>query len=171
MNDIYLHPTSEKDFEDYYAVRSDPGDVYWNGYSKAPEKESFRKGFLLRTASARFDKPEDRRNYLIKNSSNNITVGFVQFIRKEDSVEIGYSVLTEFHGCGFATEALKIGIERAKSFGLPIIVNIRDDNVASQKVAIKNGFIMTEEYIEKEYYKAGKVKLRKYVLSSEEHYD
>ena len=164
MSDIYLYPTSEKDFEDYYIVRSDPDDVYWNGYSSAPEKEGFREGFLKRTANARFEKPEDRRNYLIRENSTDLTVGFVQLIRRENAVEIGYSVSHQFQGRGYATQALMLGIELSKKFSLPIIVRIREDNIPSQRVAIKNGFKKTEEYKIKKCYKAGDVKLFKYIL-------
>ena len=164
MSDIYLYPTSEKDFEDYYLVRSDPDDVYWNGYSSAPEKESFREGFLKRTANARFEEPEDRRNYLIKETESGLTVGFVQLIRRENAVEIGYSVSHSFQGRGYATQALNLGIELAKEFVLPIIVSIREDNIPSQRVAIKNGFKKRSDFKIKNCYKAGEVKLFKYIL-------
>ena len=164
MGSIYLHPTVAADFEDYYTVRSDPGDVYWNGYASAPEKESFRRGFLVRTAGARFEVPEDRRNYLIKETRTNDTAGFIQLIRRESAVEVGYSVMEEYQRRGYASEALRQAVALASEFGLPIIVRIRDDNIASQSVAGKNGFCATAEYVEKDYYGAGTVKLRTYVL-------
>lgn len=164
MSGIYLYPTSERDFDDYYMVRSDPDDVYWNGFSSPPEKDSFRQGFLKRTADARFEEPEDRRNYLIKETETDLTIGFVQLIRREDAVEIGYSVLHDFQGRGYATQALKMGIELANEFHLPIFVSIREDNIPSQRVAIKNGFRKTEVYKINKCYNAGDVKLFKYIL-------
>lgn len=164
MERIFLHPTSKDDFEEYYLVRSDPTDVYWNGFSSPPEKESFKLSFYKRTADAPFEKPEDRRNYLIKLNDTYETIGFVQLIRKNDCVEIGYSVSVPYQGKGYAKEALNLGIELAKEFSLPLVVQIRDDNIASQKVATKNGFVKTDIFVKKKYPKAGIVKLRKYIF-------
>ncbi len=166
MDKIYLYPATKDDFEDYYKVRSDPTDVYWNGFTSPPEKESFRLSFYKRTADAPFEKPEDRRNYLIKKTDTDETVGFLQLIRREDCVEMGNSVSMPFQGNGYATESLRKGIYLAREFNLPIVVHVRDDNIPSKKQVLKNGFVPTEEYIEKEYPKAGIVKLRKYVLES-----
>lgn len=163
MQIVYLYPTTENDFDDYYMVRSDPDDIYWNGYTNPPEKEGFKKGFLKRTASARFEQPEDRRNYLIKETVSDLTVGFVQFIRKEDCVEIGYSVSNPFQKRGYATQALAQGIKLAEEFGLPLIVRIREDNIPSQKVALKNGFVKTDELTEKTV-GVGTIVLRTYAL-------
>lgn len=165
MDEVYLFPTTERDFDDYYAVRSDPTDVYWNGFTSPPEKESFRQGFLNRTADARFSEPEDRRNYLIKTKDDNLTVGFIQLIRREGYIDLGYSVLQSFQGRGYATLALMQGINLALQFSDTICLRIRDDNYASQRVAAKCGFIPTEKYICRTYPVVGNVKLRKYILS------
>lgn len=159
---IYLKPTDENDFEEYYRLRSDPTDIYWNGYTKAPEKEFFRNLFKDRTAFSRFEEPEDRRNYLIKVSDINQTVGFVQLIRREYFIEIGYSVSEDYQGKGYATEALHQGINLAREYGMPLVLTIRDDNLASQCVAKKNGFIRTNKFIEKEYPEVGIIRLREY---------
>lgn len=164
MERIYLHPTTEKDFEDYYRVRCDPTDVYWNGFTSKPEYESFKVGFMKRTGYARFSEPEDRRNYLIKTIGDDITLGFVQLIMRADCVYLGYSILQLFQGNGYATEALRLGIKLACSYSNQICLNIRDDNIASQRVAQKCGFVPTEKYIEREYPTAGIVRLRKYIL-------
>lgn len=160
--EIYLKATNESDFEEYYRVRSDPTDIYWNGYTTAPEKDCFRELFKERTAFSRFEKPEDRRNYLIKKCITEDTIGFVQLIRRKDAIEIGYSVLKDYQGMGYATEALYQGVKYARQYKLPIIVMIRDDNFASQCVAKKNGFIGTDSFVEKEYPEIGVIKLRKY---------
>lgn len=159
---IYLKATNESDFEEYYKVRSDSTDIYWNGYIKAPEKDCFRELFKRRTAFSRFEQPEDRRNYLIKKCNTGDTVGFVQLIRRKQTIEIGYSVLKEYQGKGYATEALYQGVKLARKYKLPVIVTIRDDNLASQCVAKKNGFIRTDTFIEREYPEVGVIKLRQY---------
>jgi len=161
---VFLKPTTTEDFEEYYQVRSDPTDIYWNGYTSKPERESFQLGFLKRTASARFENPGDRRNYLIQTVEDNTTVGFLQLIMRENAVEIGYSVSQPYQRKGYASAALNMGIELAKEFRFPIKVSIRDDNIASQKVALRNGFLPTENYEERKYPVVGRIKLRDYLL-------
>ena len=167
--DIVLKPATEDDYEDYYMVRSCPGDIYWNGHETKPNKEQFRIGYLKRLGDARLEEPEDRRNYLIqlKNSENRaITVGFVQLIKREDGIDIGYTVIEKYQGNGYATKALELGIELAKKEDQRIYVQIRDDNVVSQRLAEKCGFVRTEEYTLHDYPKAGQIPLRKYRLPS-----
>ena len=164
--ELYLKPTTAEDYDVYYTIRCSPGDVYWNGYHSAPDKEKFQKLFLERLGDAKFEQPEDRRLFLIQIRTNegDISVGFLQLIKREDGVDIGYSVIEAYQKCGYATEALKLGIQLAKKFDNTIYVQIRDDNMASQRVALKCQFIRTEEYTEHDYPIVGKVKLRKYKL-------
>ena len=162
--ELYLKPTTAEDYDIYYAIRCSPGDVYWNGYLSAPDKEDFRKIFLRRLGDARFEQPEDRRLFLIqvRTENDDNSVGFLQLIKREDGIDIGYTVTEANQKRGYATTALKLGIQLAKQFDDNIYVQIRDDNIPSQHVALKCKFIRTEEYTEHEYPKVGKVKLRKY---------
>ena len=61
---------------------------------------------------------------------------------EEDNPEIGYGILEEFQGNGYATEAVKLALQWA--FDHPGIIAIEaetdPDNVASQKVLKKCGF-------------------------------
>lgn len=166
MEHVSLRETTSDDFEDYYKIRCSPSDIYWNGYTSIPEKESFRLLFNSRLSTAPFRSPEDRRLYLIciDDNDSSSSVGFIQLIRRENAVEIGYSVMDEYQGLGIATKALKTAIQIAKAHNLNIIVRIRDDNTASQKVAIKNGFTPTEHFIVKFYPGRGEEKLRVYAL-------
>lgn len=164
IGDVFLHPTTEEDFEDYYMVRSDSSDVFWNGYDSAPEKESFKNLFMGKTAHSRFEEAEDRRNYLVKKKDSEKTIGFVQLTRKENSIEIACSILSEYQGRGLGTQALRLAVKLALQYEEEIFVSIRDDNIPSQKIAQKVGFCRTESYTERQYPMVGKVKLRKYVL-------
>ncbi len=164
--ELYLKPTTADDYDAYYTIRCSPGDIYWNGYLSEPDKEGFRKLFLERLGDARFEQPEDRRLFLIqvRTETGDDSVGFLQLIKREDGVDIGYTVTEINQKRGYATEALKLGIQLARQFDDSIYVQIRDDNIASQHVALKCKFIRTEEYTEHEYPEVGKVKLRKYKL-------
>lgn len=163
---LYLMPTTAEDYDDYYIIRCSHGDIYWNGYLSAPDKESFRKLFLEHLGDARFELPEDRRLYLIRirMENNDNSVGFLQLIKRKDGIDISYTVTEAYQKHGYATDALRLGIRLAKQFDDCIYVQIRDDNIASQHVARKCNFVRTEEYTEHEYPMAGRIKLRKYRL-------
>ena len=166
-NDIELIETNKELFDEYYAIRSDRTDVYWNGYTAPPDKNSFMELYLSRLSSAPFNDPEDRRLYLVKLCGVGYIIGFVQLIKREDSVEIGYSIKENFQGNGYGTKALALGIKLAHEHGEDIIVRIRDDNIASQKVAINNNFARTEVYVFQSIPSIGEVKLRTYRLRNE----
>jgi RimJ/RimL family protein N-acetyltransferase len=163
MECVHLVETAEKDYEEYYKIRSSASDIYWNGYLDKPDYKEFKKVFLARTCKCDFSKADDRRIYLIQNDRK-INIGFVQLIWRDNSIEIGYSIIDEYQGNGYATQALKAAIPIAKKYFDDVIVRIRDDNIASQHVAIKCGFSRTEIYIETEYPNVGIIKLRTYVL-------
>ena len=164
---ILLKATTADDYDEYYKIKSSPADIYWRGFEKAPDKDSFRKIFLECLGDSRFEQPEDKRIYLIQlteRKEHDTCVGFVRLIKRTDGVYMGYTVVEEYQRHGYATQALKLGIELAKQFDSNIYAEIRDDNIASQRVANKCGFARTEEYIIREFPKAGKIKMRKYRL-------
>ena len=164
---VVLKPTIASDYNDYYNIRSSPADIYWNGYESAPDQEQFRDVFIKRLGNTPLENTEDRRLYLIQ-LEDKTYVGFVQLIKRQDGIDISYTVTEEYQGKGYATEALKLAISIAMKFTESVYVQIRDDNIASQCVAKKCGFIRTDEYSVHDYPKAGKVALRKYRLPTED---
>lgn len=169
MEKIYLKATELSDYDEYYKIRCSPSDIYWNGYYDKPDRNKFKELFINRIASSPFEKPEDRNLFLIglrQAESDDLFVGFVQLIRRENGVEIGYSVVEEYQNRGIATIALKQAVSIAQNYSKNIFVRIRDDNILSQKVALKNGFIKSNEFEILDYPKAGKVALRTYYKSN-----
>ena len=83
-------------------------------------------------------------NVLIEKSTGNF-IGqcglLVQDIEGESRLEVGYSILPEYWGKGFASEAAIKCKEFAfdNNFSDSIISVIHPDNIGSEKVAIKNG--------------------------------
>lgn len=131
-----------------------------------PDRDQFYSVYKARLSLAPFEKLGDKILFFIMldTEDNCIPIGFIQFIWHTDAVEIGYSVVEDYQGKGYATEALSKAVQLAGRYNKPIIVKIRDDNVASQHVAMKNGFCPSDEYMIKEYPKAGSIKLRTYYL-------
>lgn len=70
-----------------------------------------------------------------------------QNMEGKQEIEIGYSLLPEFWGKGFATEAARFfrdfGFEHKNLEHIISIIDIR--NIASQKVAVKNGMIINRQ--------------------------
>lgn len=160
---VRIVKTCADDYDEYYRIRSSPADIYWNGYLSKPDYDNFRELFLKRIHSAPFDSPGDRKIYLVQ-IENHTNIGFTQLIRHADCVEIGYSIIEDYQKKGYATIALQQTIPLARRFFKNVIVRIRDDNIASQKVALKNHFIRTETFVEKDYPVAGAIKLRTYIF-------
>ncbi|KJY72546.1 acetyltransferase [Vibrio coralliilyticus] len=87
---------------------------------------------------------------VIRDSQNNQPIGVTGLCiedESDDSVEIGYLLLPEFHGKGIGTESLLALIAHVKS-SLPAVKNINaivtDGNLASCKVLEKAGFELVE---------------------------
>ncbi len=55
-----------------------------------------------------------------------------------------------------------MAVDIIKNNNSNIILNIRDDNIASQKIALKSGFERSNKYINKNYPHVGVVKFREY---------
>ena len=162
---LLLKPTTIDDYDEYYKIRCSPADIYWNGYESKPDKNQFKDLFKTRLGDAPFEKAEDRRLFLIQVRTENklYNVGFLQLIKRIDGIDIGYSIIEGHQRKGYATKALLQGIKMAFDFDKNIYVQIRDDNIASQGVAKKCGFVRTDDYVVNFYPCVGNVKLRKYV--------
>lgn len=64
--------------------------------------------------------------------------------------QIGYALLKEYWGKGYATEIVQVGLKYVFDIlKLPIIFAVtRIENVSSQKVLLKNGFVFDKEFKE-----------------------
>ena len=163
MDRIYLKGVSKDDFEDYYTIRCTPSDILWNGYSDKPNFEKLRKVFNSRLHDNPLKKIDSGRIYLIKLKEDDLTVGFIHMLRKQDGIEIGYTILDKYQGFGYATEALLKLSDIAKKESSIVYLKIREDNIASQKVAKKCGFIATDELSIRSA-PMGDFVMRKYIL-------
>jgi len=74
-------------------------------------------------------------------------VYLIQDVDGKEYMEVGYAILPEYWGKGYASEATQKCKEFAfnNNFKDELISNIHINNIASQKVALKNGMTLYKE--------------------------
>lgn len=127
------------DFDEYYMLRCDEKDVYWRGYNSIPDYETLRICYMQRIEGKPFSEIGDKRIYLIRMDKE--VIGFVQLSIMNDGIELGYSVASKWQGKHIATKAIALAVDEAMGVSENIYVEIRDNNIASKKVALNNNFV------------------------------
>ncbi len=150
---LYFRKVLPSDFEAWLPFYHDPESTrHWNGIPIEPKRacqEQFDRIF------ERYEKQLGGMNALIFKESQEM-VGLcgllIQTVDEQQELEIGYSILTKYRQQGFAIEAAKAcknyAFERRLASSLISIIHI--NNVASQKVALKNGMHKTKQTIYKD---------------------
>lgn len=154
---------SINDFEDYYRIRCEPSDIYWMGHTSPPDYQMIRSVFSERLAPKTLLKEGDKVIYMARDA-NDDTVGFAMLSLTEDGIEIGISLMQKYQGLGYGTEIISEIVSLATvEYKHTLFARIRDDNTASQRIFMKNGFKRTEQFEMKEYPTVGFVASRKYI--------
>lgn len=172
MQTVYLSEALASEYDEYFKIRCSPSDVYWNGHLREPDYSHLLTVFSERIGEVSLVNPGEHKIFFIRlkqcGNGCNPYVGFLQLTRYGTDIEIGYSVHDDYRGHGYATQALEAGVEIAKEYEGDTILRIRDDNIASQKVAYKNGFSATEEVDLVDYPNCGETNLRIYRIVKSE---
>ncbi len=91
--------------------------------------------------------------YMAMRENDSKIVGFIVFRHKleydDDDIEFasnfGYSVCPSERGKGYAKEQLRLGLQKAKAFGLDKVrIVCRDKNVGSNKTIVANGGVYVD---------------------------
>ncbi len=137
-----LELSSTENYDDYYLIRSEKKNLFWTGYSEAPDYNNFFNWYKNRTTD------NDKDLYLLFNKKQ--CIGSLNIDYYSQFVYIGYSVKEEFEGKGYGTylvdNAIKV-ITESRRFGdekFLIKAWINYQNVGSIKVVEKNGFIKSD---------------------------
>ena len=133
LNPIELREATENDYESFFRIRSEKQNLFWTGYEKAPDYDTFFQWFKNRLEES------DRDIYMAINRDGQI-IGYLNFDQYEEWIAIGYAILSEYQGQGYATKIVKQATQLAKSKNKNLIAWISEKNIASQKVVQKNGF-------------------------------
>lgn len=141
---------TEADEENFFRLNGDPEVVRYIRPAKSRED---CKIFLQQNITAYSIRPGIGR-WAMFDKLQNVYVGSFAVIPIEGSIDmqLGYALLKEHWGKGYAVEATLQGKQYAfDTLGLDIIYAITEiPNVASQKVLLKAGFIQTLNRVEGE---------------------
>jgi RimJ/RimL family protein N-acetyltransferase len=166
---IIIRPSKEAEFEMYYRVRCEPSDYTWMGFAGKPDRENLRNIFLQRLGTVDLSIVNTKIIFLahLRNcgiAEQDDVIGFIQLSHNSDGMEIGYSVMEKYQGLGIGTELIHQSLNIARRYSDIVYAQIRDDNIASQKAVLKNGFIRTDEYVVVDWLHHGRENFRKYEL-------
>ena len=148
-----------EDLDVFYRLNGDEKIVR---YIRAPKSYWECRGFLEQIIGSYKDRPVNWRVALVSLETNQVIGSFaIMPVAGTGDTQLGYSLLPEHWGKGYATEIAVAGARYAfVELGLDSIVAITEvANAASQHVLLKSGFVL-----EKEYEEMGKM-LRRYRLT------
>lgn len=150
---LILRPFEERDYPALLRIASDPGTVkylyFWGRNGVTPEQDARR--FLDHAFEEQAQSPVTMREYCMTLPESGQIVGEASVeIMDEDTAQLGWILLPEFRGQGYATEAgramMDFGFEQYKKDHVIACCDVR--NVPSARVMQRLG--MRLEHIEKE---------------------
>ena len=160
-----LIPATPEKYNTYYGFRSDKGDIYWTGYLTAPDYDKMKKLYLSRCSDINIGVIGSEKLYFLHVHADGLDedVGYVLLYNKNDGFEFAYSVSGKYRGKGFGTKACELGTKVALKYTSEVYALVRDDNIASQRVFEKNGYVRTDIIETRPGPAFGMLKLRRWV--------
>ena len=145
------HLTPE-DLEDYFRLN---GDEELMRYIRPPKTSEETEKFLLENIAA-YDKDTiDWRLAMVDRTDGHFVGSFAIIpLSGREELQVGYALLKEHWGKGYAKEILLSGLEFIKStLGISSIAAVtEEENDASQRVLVNAGFTLEHRYMEKDKY-------------------
>ncbi|HXB91070.1 MAG TPA: GNAT family N-acetyltransferase [Puia sp.] len=131
----------EEDREDLFNLKSEPNDIYWSGYTSAPDRSAFKDWFGGQLQR------EDRTIWLVKTPDAR-TIGYLYLTcSSEDTNRIGYishGVTEKEKGKGIGSSIVRFVVDGFTNNILPadqLQAWIVKENLSSVKTFLKNGFV------------------------------
>jgi [ribosomal protein S5]-alanine N-acetyltransferase len=151
---LIFRKIDERDFENWMPFFNHPQAAQYLPISADKEPYAQCKAWFERIYQ-RYDNDLGGMNALIDKKTNKLIGQCGILLQEIDGIvefEIGYSILPECWGMGYATEAAirskELAFQRDYTKSLISIIHI--DNVRSQKVALNNGMTLDKSTIFKE---------------------
>lgn len=132
---MIIRKATALDYDGYYQIKSDENNVFWGGWTSAPDYEAFKNVFFSRISN-----PQRREYVCIIDGQIS---GYLAAVILDSKVEISYGVKSSFSGQGIATAL--IGFAVGEFTDKTIIAWVSEKNIGSQKCLLKNGFLKSEE--------------------------
>jgi [ribosomal protein S5]-alanine N-acetyltransferase len=146
---LLVRQYSIDDSEDFYLLNSDPVVMK---YIRAPKTRQQSLQFLHENIEYYDQFLSYGRWALLEKNPEKFIGSFMlrPSISIPNKIELGYALLAQYWGKGYATESVKSGLQYAfKQLKIPLVVAItQPGNALSQNVLIKCGFIQQEDVVE-----------------------
>ena len=147
---LFIRQFSMDDIEDFYRLH---GDEEIMRYIRAPKTREQATEFLIENIEMYKTQPGLGRWAMLA-ADQSTTIGSFAVIPVKDStdIQLGYVLFKENWGKGYASEAVKGGLDYARTrLNLESIAGITEiANTASQQVLLKNGFVFEKNFFEEE---------------------
>lgn len=164
METVKIVSATIDDYDQYYSIRCDSTDIYWMGHTCKPDYKMLRSIYNDRLDSIIMKSIGMKQIMMIEKDTE--AIGFIMLSNNKDGIEIGISVKEAFQGQGIGSLVIRKIVDYSQHFNKELYARIRDDNIASQKAFLSNGFKRTEEYEIKKYPLVGNIAFRKYIYKS-----
>jgi [ribosomal protein S5]-alanine N-acetyltransferase len=152
---LIVRPYTMDDFKNFYRLNGDE-DVM--RFIRPAQTKKQSKEFLQKIIAAYDERPGIGRWAMFLKKKNEFVGSFaiipVENTDQSDSyrMQLGYALVKESWGKGYATESVKEGLQYAfDHLKLSEIAGITyPENFPSQKVLLKNGFVFDKTFLEEE---------------------
>jgi ribosomal-protein-alanine N-acetyltransferase len=151
---LLLRRVSVDDLQEVFALRSNPQAMKY-----IPRPLTTTEGEALAHIQMINDKIDSNEgiNWAITLKGEDRLIGIIGHYRLKPEhyrCEIGYMILPEYNGRGITTEAVKAvlayGFDDLQMHSIEAVID--PENIASERVLLKNGFVKEAHFIENEFY-------------------
>ena len=147
---LIVCPYSMDDFDNFYHLNGDE-DVM--RYIRPAQSKKQSKVFFEKIIAAYTERPGMGRWGMFSKEDHCFIGSFAIIpVENTDQLQLGYALIKQNWGKGFATESVKGGLQYAFGYlGLAEIAGITyPENIPSQKVLLKNGFVFDRTFFEED---------------------